>query len=125
MLNYPRITSFSKLVSHCHFSPFFLSVCKEVLMGAISGAMSASSSHSDHPPNSGRLLADTWWMPDQHDVFQYLKVDFSGLAVVRKSAVKGSGNSTAAGARVIAYYLHHSFDGDIWYPVLEKENARV
>ncbi|KAK2571648.1 Neurexin-4 [Acropora cervicornis] len=82
--------------------------CKEVLMGALSGAMSASSSHSDHPPNSGRLLADTWWMPDQHDVFQYLKVDFSGLAVVRKSAVKGSGNSTAAGARLFVGNLNNS-----------------
>ena len=114
----------------CYF--MFLLECKDSLVGAISGvngipnsAMTASSNHSSHPPHYGRLLADTWWMPVKHDHSQFLRVDLIHLAVIRKSAVQGSGVSTPAGARVIAYFLYHSFDEDIWYPVLAKENPRV
>ena len=87
--------------------------------------MSASSSRENYPAHSGRLLSNKWWMPAVHDKSQYLKVDLLSLAVVRKSAVQGSGDSTTTGARVISYFLYHSIDEDIWFPALEKENARV
>ena len=107
--------------------------CLEGLIGVSSAiksalpnsAMTASTFHTDHEPYWGRLLSRKWWMPSVHDKFQYLKIDLLGLTVVRKSAVQGSGDSSTAGARVITYFLYHSKDDTIWYPVLEKENPRV
>ncbi|CAH3036958.1 unnamed protein product [Porites lobata] len=107
--------------------------CLEGLIGVSSAiksalpnsAMTASTFHADHEPYWGRLLSRKWWMPSVHDKFQYLKIDLLSLTVVRKSAVQGSGDSSTAGARVITYFLYHSKDDTIWYPVLEKENPRM
>ena len=107
--------------------------CLEGLIGVSSAiknalpnsAMTASTFHADHEPYWGRVLSSKWWMPSVHDKFQYLKIDLLSLTVVRKSAVQGSGDSSTAGARVITYFLYHSKDDTIWYPVLEKENPRV
>ena len=107
--------------------------CLEGLIGVSSAiksalpnsAMTASTFHADHEPYWGRLLSRKWWMPSVHDKFQYLKIDLLSLTVVRKSAVQGSGDSSTAGARVITYFLYHSKDDTIWYPVLKKENPRV
>ena len=128
---------------HCHIGLIFALIeilwlcnlleCLEGLIGVSSAiknalpnsAMTASTFHADHEPYWGRVLSSKWWMPSVHDKFQYLKIDLLSLTVVRKSAVQGSGDSSTAGARVITYFLYHSKDDTIWYPVLEKENPRV
>ena len=88
-------------------------------------AMTASTFQAGNEPYRGRLKATKWWIPSVHDKFQYLKVDLGSLAVVRKSAIQGSGNTTTMGARVISYFLYYSKDDTIWYPILEKENPQV
>ena len=88
-------------------------------------AITASTSQSGNAPYWARLNATNWWIPSVHDKFQYLKLDLGSLAVVRKSAIQGSGDTTTMGARVTSYFLYYSKDDTIWYPILEKENPRV
>ena len=110
-----------------------LSECQERLIGASAGsknaipslALSASSLPHNQDPHWGRLLSSKWWIPSVHDKYQWLKIDLKSLAVVRKSAVQGSGDSGKEGHRVISYFLYHSMDDALWYAALEKENPRV
>ena len=87
--------------------------------------MTASSYNRNYPPHEGRLRSDKWWQPDIHERGQFLMVDFKQLTVVRQSAVQGGRDTSINGARVLSYFIYHSINGEIWFPILEREHVKV
>lgn len=87
--------------------------------------MTASSYDINYPPHEGRLLSDKWWQPSVLERGQFLMVDLQRLTVVRQSLVQGGRDSSISGARVLSYFIYHSINGEIWFPILEREHVKV
>lgn len=114
---------------HCDTS-LFLECDKELgitshLKQVPDSGMTASSHNRNYPPHDGRLRSDKWWQPGIHERGQFLMVDLQQLTVVTQSAVQGGGDTSITGARVLSYFIYHSINGEIWFPILEREHVKV
>ena len=80
--------------------------------------ISASSySDNDHLPQHGRLLSDSYWMPNPTDTDPWIQISFEQQIIISGVIIDATLSRQGAGwIWVDTFYLTYSDDGMIWKP---------